>query len=103
MIDSEQRTVISRGFPEISQGETPVSMGYTIAQELLEQLSSEDLKTQLDQQHDLAKKLCFLKLQQTAETVAHMQKGISGFAMRPKPSQQTNNANTGNSKLLSIH
>ena len=100
MIDSERPTVISRGFPTISQGETPVSIGYTVAQELLEQLSSEDLEIQLDQQQDLVKKLHFLKLQQTAATVAHMQKGIT--AMRPKPSQQTSNANTGNSTIHSF-
>ena len=67
-------------------------MGH-IAQELIEQLSSEELKAQLDQQHDLVKKLSFLKLQQTAETVAHMQKGIA--AMKPKPSQQTIVSNPG--------
>ena len=71
-------------------------MGYMVAQEILEQLSSEDLKTQLDQQQDLVKKLHFLKLQQTAETVAHMQKGITAFGIKPKRSQQTNNANAGN-------
>ena len=75
-------------------------MGYTVAQELLEQLSSEDLKIQLDQQQDLVKKLHFLKLQQTAETVAHMQKGIA--AMRPKPPQQTSTANKGNFKIYYI-
>ena len=77
-------------------------MGH-IAQELIEQLSSEELKAQLDQQHDLVKKLSFLKLQQTAETVAHMQKGIA--AMKPKPSQQTVISNPGKSDypLYFIH
>ena len=71
-------------------------MGH-IAQELIEQLSSEDLKAQLDQQHDLVKKLSYLKLQQTAETVANMQKGITAFSvLKPKPSQQTGVANQGN-------
>ena len=67
----------------------------------MEQLSSEDLAGQLDQQHDLVKKLHYLKLQQTAATVAHLQKGIAGFTMKPKNTQQTNIANTGKTyKLL---
>ena len=70
-------------------------MGH-IAQELIEQLSSEDLKAQLDQQHDLVKKLSYLKLQQTAETVANMQKGITAFSvLKPKSSQQAGVANQG--------
>ena len=96
LVDSERPTVISRGWPTISQGETPVSMMGHLAHELissqLSQISSEDVKGQLDQQQDLVKKLQFLKFQQTADTVAHLQKGIAGFAMKTKPSEQTSSA-----------
>ena len=36
----------------------------------------------------------FLKFQQTADTVAHLQKGIAGFAMKTRPSEQTSAAAT---------
>ena len=87
LVDSERPTVISRGFT-ISQGETPVSTSHLISEQI-EQLSVEELGSQLDQQHDLLKRLHYLKLQQAAETVASMQKGVS--AMQKKiPTNSTN-------------
>ena len=51
----------------------------------MERLSSEELKTQLDQQHDLVKKLHYLKLQQAAETVVSLQKGVSAMKIKSMP------------------
>ena len=92
MADSERPTVISRGFATISQGETPVSTSHLV-DEQTEQLSVEELSTQLDQQHDLLKKLHYLKLQQTAQTVASMQKGVT--AWQKKQPNPTNIPNEG--------
>ena len=76
-------TIISRGFPPISQGETPIAMGERLQESDIGNWSVEELSNQLEHQNEIVKHLHLLKLQQAAGHVASMQKGVLAFQMKP--------------------